>query len=82
MSIIQKLYKLLLPEKIFQKIKDESQKWFFICKCGFEKSVWDGGGLRFMWSKNKRETKKSRQYHLWRCPNCKKINFNQLIYRP
>jgi len=66
MSLIQKIFEFILPERCFEKIKEESSKWFFVCDdCGYEKSVWDGGGLRFFACQNRPRYGK--------CPKCKKF---------
>lgn len=72
MSTIQKIFKFILPKKLFQNIEDESKKWFMICdKCGYSLSYWEAGGLRAFATKKKR---------IWgRCPNCKKYKFFNVI---
>jgi len=45
--MIQKILKCLLPKDVFQKIEDESRRWFMECpQCGFHRSYWDAGGVR------------------------------------
>jgi hypothetical protein len=67
MSIIQKILKAAFSEKFFQKIKKESQNWIIECKCGYSKSMWEAGGVRFCATPAKK---------IWgRCPMCKKFGF-------
>jgi len=47
MSLIQNIFQAILPSKWFDKIKNESMQWQYVCVCGYEKSLWDAGGLRF-----------------------------------
>ncbi len=72
MSTVQKILKFLLPQSWFQKIEEESKKWFIECnKCGYSKSVWEAGGIRaFATSKGKRI--------FGYCPKCKKYKFFKL----
>jgi len=74
MSAVQKILKIFLPQKFFQRIEDESKMWFIECeKCGFSKSYWEAGGLRAFASKRKR-------VFGW-CPNCKKYMFFKVTKR-
>jgi hypothetical protein len=58
----------------FYEIADESKQWFFECKCGNSKSVWDTGGIRFKaWSVGKRV--------LGVCSKCKKLRWFKLVKR-
>ena len=72
MSFIQKFLKIVLPKKIFQKIKEDSEKWFYVCECGFEKSLWEVGGVRFLAYPRKKIT-------LGFCPKCQKIHRFTLV---
>jgi protein-arginine kinase activator protein McsA len=71
--MIQKILQLILPEKLFQKIKNESKKWFMVCnKCGYSKSYWDAGGIRAGAASCKKVI-------FGHCPNCKKWKFFNVI---
>ncbi len=73
MSTIQKILKFILPKNLFQKIKEESKKWFIECdKCGFSKSYWEAGGIRAGAASWKKKV-------FGRCPNCKKYKFFNVI---
>jgi hypothetical protein len=82
MSKAQRFWQIILPKKWFQRIKEESQQWFFECDCGYKKSVWEAGGIRFLGAKNRLEPGKSRKYLLWRCPQCNALKWRQLTYHP
>ena len=72
MNIIQKIFKYILPKKIFDKIENESKKWFIKCaNCGYSISYWDAGGLRAFASSKKKI--------VGYCPNCKKHKFLNVI---
>jgi len=50
----------------------ESRAWMVRCPCGFERSVWDMGGIRW------KAAGKPRQYML--CQSCGKLSWHT-IYR-
>lgn len=73
MSKIQKFFKFILPSRLFQKIEEESKKWFILCnKCGYLISYWEAGGIKAGGS-----TWKKRVFGV--CPNCKKVRFFSVI---
>jgi hypothetical protein len=47
MSPIQKLFTALLPKKWAESMESESRAWILRCPCGFERSWWDAGGIRW-----------------------------------
>jgi hypothetical protein len=48
MSVIQRLFMAVLPQKWAQGLKRESQAWRIrCCDCGLSRSVWDAGGIRW-----------------------------------
>lgn len=66
MNTIQKLFLFFLPLQRWKEAAiQESMEWICRCKtCGFERSVWDAGGVRFKAYGNKREYQA--------CPTCPK----------
>lgn len=72
MGAIQKILKFILPKIWFDKIESESKKWFFVCDCGYEKSLWDAGGLRVCGYPQNKPV-------LGRCPVCNKFKRMRLI---
>lgn len=72
MSTIQKIIKFIFPKSIFKKIEEESKKYFFRCnECGYEKSVWNAGGVRAF--------AKAKKKAFGICPQCKKYKFLDII---
>ena len=70
---MKKILKFVLPKKQWEKIKDESKSWFLHCPdCGYEKSVWDAGGIRVG---AKAKGKKEFGY----CPDCNKKKLLDVI---
>ncbi len=66
MSLLQHIFKFILPRKAFEAIERESKAWQIVCdSCGNTISCWELGGLRFgAVSKGKR---------VWtRCAGCGK----------
>ena len=70
--MIRKILKFILPKKLFQKIEEESKKWFMVCDCGYSISCWDAGGIRAGAASYKKKV-------AGHCPNCKKIKFFSLV---
>ena len=47
MSFMQRLLMRLLPRKWAESMEAESRVWMVRCPCGFERSVWEAGGIRW-----------------------------------
>lgn len=47
MSVMQKIVLAVLPRKWAHNIEVASRDWIARCPCGFERSYWDGGGIRW-----------------------------------
>ena len=62
LSRTQRLFTRLMPRRA-AAIERESREWMVICpKCGFERSVWDLGGVRYK--------AKGSQRVRGKCPRC------------
>jgi hypothetical protein len=61
MSLIQKLL-VALPRRWAESMETESRSWKARCSCGFSRSIWDLGGLRW------KATGQARNYLT--CPQC------------
>lgn len=66
MNGLQKFMLFVLPLRRWKEAAVvESKEWMCRCTvCGFERSVWEAGGIRFKAFGNKREYQS--------CPECKK----------
>jgi hypothetical protein len=62
MSFMQKLFVALLPKKWAQSMEAESRTWMARCSCGFERSVWEAGGIRWKAA--------GKEYWFLACPHC------------
>lgn len=47
MNSIQKFFVTILPASWARSLEASSRNWMMRCPCGFEKSVWDAGGIRW-----------------------------------
>ena len=72
MNLMQKLFVALLPGKWAESMEAESRAWMARCPCGFERSVWEAGGIRW------KAVGKERCYAS--CPHCGKSH-SHTIYK-
>jgi hypothetical protein len=48
MTLIQKFFSTVLPQKWADDMRAESQRWRIrCCSCGASRSLWDAGGIRW-----------------------------------
>lgn len=47
MSFIQRIVKTILPRNWGESIETESREWMISCPCGYSRSIWDIGGIRW-----------------------------------
>ncbi|MBE2202213.1 MAG: hypothetical protein IAE79_26625 [Anaerolinea sp.] len=62
MNKLQAFFVKMMPAAWAREMEAESRQWMVRCTCGFERSVWDSGGMR--WKAHAAR----RQYRL--CPQC------------
>ena len=76
MSMLQRFFMAILPERWAESMKRDSQAWKIRCtKCDFMKSIWDVGGIRWKaYSRGKRT--------LIRCPHCRAFRAAAVEHRP
>jgi predicted Ser/Thr protein kinase len=61
-SGLQRALHEILPRSWYEAIRRESRQWHSVCDCGWKKSIWDQGGIRFKAAGNPRR---------WvACPGC------------
>ena len=75
MNAIQKFFLFFLPLQSWKEAAiQESKEWICRClTCGYERSVWEAGGVRYKGYGNKRE--------LQLCPKCD-TNRWFILYHP
>jgi hypothetical protein len=71
-SFVQRLFTRLMPRHA-AAMEADSRRWMMTCNCGFARSIWDLGGIK--WTAKG----ESRNYGL--CPSCGKRSWHRLIYR-
>jgi hypothetical protein len=62
MTFIQRFFTAVLPRSWAEDMRAESLSWMLRCTCGFERSIWDAGGIRWK--------AKGRPRRLLVCPQC------------
>jgi hypothetical protein len=74
LSFFQKLFIALFPRSWAEDMEADSRRWMLQCpKCGYERSFWDIGGIRWRATGNQR--------NLMRCPNCGQVSWHKAYRR-
>ena len=47
MTYIQQFLTAVLPKEWAEDMRAESLTWIMRCSCGFERSIWESGGIRW-----------------------------------
>jgi hypothetical protein len=71
MSFVQRLSKTLLPRRLSDSMEAESRQWLVRCSCGYAKSIWDWGGLRW------KAAGQPRRY--LKCPQCGQKSWHEVV---
>ncbi len=74
MSLLQKLLVTLLPRKWAESMEAASRNWTARCPCGFERSFWEAGGIR--WKAGGKE-----KIYL-SCPQCGQSQWHTIYRKP
>lgn len=72
MSFIQQFLMAILPKAWGDDMRSESLSWMMRCTCGFERSVWECGGIRWKGKGN------PKRYLV--CPQCGQSTWHK-VYR-
>lgn len=63
-SLVQRIVRALAPAATFAQIEAQSRRWHLVCpRCGWKRSYWAAGGLRFKAASRGKPTP-------GRCPGC------------
>jgi hypothetical protein len=73
MTVIQKILTRLFPAQA-AAIQAQSKRWMVTCPCGFARSVWAMGGVRY---KAKGEPRKRAH-----CPACGQVTWHVIVWVP
>ena len=71
MTFIQQFLSAVLPGAWAEDMRMESQTWKMRCTCGFERSVWENGGIRWKAKGNPRR--------LRACPQCGQRTWHTVV---
>ena len=74
MSFIQWFFFLILPQRWAESMEAESRRWMLRCPCGFERSWWDAGGIRWKAAGDDRR--------MMRCPQCGRLTWHTTHKKP
>jgi hypothetical protein len=66
MSLLQRIFTAVLPRRWAESMEADSRRWLVRCSCGFARSVWDLGGIR--WQATSRPRTFPRTFI--KCPQC------------
>ncbi len=72
MSAVQKFFQTILPKRLAEEMEDESRTSMVRCPCGYERSIWDMGGIRWKAAGNPKR--------YLRCPQCGQAGWHT-VYR-
>ena len=74
MSFVQRFFTAIFPAGWAQSMEADSRRWMVRCPCGFERSVWDIGGIRW----------KAIGTPKWfrKCPSCGHRHWHTVYHRP
>jgi hypothetical protein len=70
MSTLQKLVTAVVPKKWAESMEAESRTWIARCSCGFERSFWEAGGIRW------KAAGSERRY--LSCPHCGRSHWHTI----
>ena len=73
MTFVQRFFSAVLPHSWATAMQAESRSWMVRCTCGYERSVWELGGIRWK--------AKGSPRRLMRCPQCGENSWHT-VYRP
>jgi hypothetical protein len=75
MSMLQKVFTKILPQRWAQDMEAKSRAWISICpNCRTEQSLWDAGGIRW--------NAKGSSWRMMRCGQCGKMSMQKMTYKP
>lgn len=76
LSMIQKIFKAILPASLFEAAKKDSQQWKAQCSaCGYTDSVWQYGEIKYGSAGQMGEQK----YKKYKCKKCGVRKFQALV---
>jgi hypothetical protein len=74
MSFSQRFCMKIFPASWAEDMRAESLTWFARCPCGFERSIWEIGGIRWK--------AKGTPRRMMDCPSCKQRTWHTVYRKP
>lgn len=74
MTRIQRFFVAVMPKKWAAGMEAESRAWMVRCRCGFERSMWEAGGIRWK--------AVGKEYQYLFCPNCGRRHWHTVYKNP
>jgi hypothetical protein len=74
MSFIQRLLTAILPRRWAEAMEADSRSWMVRCSCGFARSIWELGGIRWKGAGRPRTYMK--------CPQCGRWSWHKVERDP
>ncbi|MBN1891066.1 MAG: hypothetical protein JW850_23925 [Thermoflexales bacterium] len=74
MTFIQRFFSAILPRAWADEMRAESLSWMARCTCGFERSIWETGGIRWKASGTPRRR--------MNCPHCGQSTWHTIYRKP
>lgn len=72
LSFAQKIAKALTSAEMFEKLKEESMRYYFVCaSCKKESNIWEIGGIKYKAAGKPRTG--------IRCPGCGKFGMQAIL---
>jgi len=72
MSPLQKFFVRILPRTWAESMEADSRSWMMRCSCGFARSIWELGGIRW------KAAGQPRTFSFMKCPQCGKRSWHKL----
>jgi hypothetical protein len=72
MSFLQQFFVSILPRSWAESMEADSRSWMMRCSCGFARSIWELGGIRW-------KASRSHTFSYMRCPQCGKRSWHKLV---
>jgi hypothetical protein len=74
MSFFQRFFTAVFPKRWMEAMEADSRLWIVRCSCGFTRSVWEMGGIRY------KAIGEPRWY--MKCSQCGKRSWHKVSYEP
>ena len=72
MSLLQEFFVSILPRRWAKSMEADSRSWMMQCRCGFARSIWELGGIRW------KAESKPLTFSFMKCPQCGKRSWHKL----